>query len=134
MTLLFYLEKLNSSNGLVYILIRAVLVYIYAIFLLRFGKVRFQLYTPFDFVLIIILGAILGRTIYGGVSLIDTFIASFILILLHSLFALLALKHRPYGRLFKGEAIYLIKDNKIVSKNMRLHRITMEDLKEECRL
>jgi uncharacterized membrane protein YcaP (DUF421 family) len=134
MEILDYVKKINSDSAVQYTIIRTIITYVYAIFLLRISKIRFKLDTPFDFVLIIILGAVLGRTIYGGASLLSTMIASFLLIFLHFLFATLSLKHIPYGKLLKGEAKYLIKNNKLLFEEMRTNRITLEDLREECRL
>ncbi|KTD69841.1 hypothetical protein Lsan_0119 [Legionella santicrucis] len=39
---LYYLEQINSSMDISYVLIRTLIIYIYAIFLIRIGNKRFH--------------------------------------------------------------------------------------------
>lgn len=127
------LEKINSDSGIFYILIRTVIIYLFAVLLLRYGSTRFKLRTPFDYVIVIIIGAVLGRTLYGGTSLLATLLASFLLVLLHELFARLAFHFHFFGKIFKGEAYTLIEDNQMLHDAMKKNNITADDLLEVCR-
>lgn len=130
--LIYYFSKINSDQGLDVTIIRTVVTYIYAIFLIRLGNTRFRLDTPIDFIFIIIIGAVLGRTVYGGASLIATIASSFILMLLHKIFAKIAYKNKKIGAILKGRPYQLIKDGKIIWENMQKHSITEDDLLEGC--
>lgn len=127
-----FLYKVNIDNGIIYILIRTAIIYIYAVFLLRFGSSRFRLQTPFDVVVIVILGAILGRTIYGGASLIATILASLLIVFIHEVFAKLAYKYRFFGFIVKGKSKLLIENGKINWNEMKAGNITHDDLLEVC--
>ncbi|AHE65871.1 hypothetical protein Loa_00282 [Legionella oakridgensis ATCC 33761 = DSM 21215] len=84
---LYYLDKINSSMDIMYVLLRTVIIYIYAVFLIRVGNKRFNFETTIDFVLIIIIGAVLSRTINGPSTLMQAISGSTLLIFLHWLFA-----------------------------------------------
>lgn len=127
-----FLYKINIDNGIIYVLIRTSIIYIYAVFLLRFVSSRFRLQTPFDYVVIVILGAVLGRTIYGGASLVATILSSILIIIIHEIFAKLAYKYKLFGFIFKGKPKQLIEDGKINWKEMKASNITEADLLEIC--
>lgn len=126
------LSELNNSSDLWPTIIRTVIVYLYAIFLIRFTK-RFHLETTFDFILMVILGAVLGRTIYAGTDLISTLVATFILILLHKFFAILTFYSKNFGKVIKGEDKILYNDGQFNINAMRKLQITQEDIYEACR-
>lgn len=130
--LITFFEKLNIDPGLVYVLIRTAIIYIFAIILFRFSGNRFRLQAPFDFVVIVILGAVLGRTIYGDVSLVATISASVLIIIIHELFAKLAYHSKFFGFLVKGRAKQLILNGELNRKVMQMSNITEEDLLEVC--
>ncbi|MCE0724040.1 MULTISPECIES: DUF421 domain-containing protein [Legionella] len=130
---LSYLEKINSSMDLSYILIRTFIIYIYAIFLIRTGNKRFHFDTPIDFVLIIIIGAVLSRTINGPSTLIQAMAGSALLIFLHWAFAKLSFKYHTFGKLIKGKPRTLIKDGKIIWAVLEENQISKEDLLEIIR-
>lgn len=133
MHILYYLNKINSDAGLAYTLIRTIVVYIYAIVVLRLGNKRFRYGTPFDFVLIIIVGAVLGRTIYAGTTLVATLGASTLLILLHWVFAVISYHSHRFGALVKGRSQILMRNGSIDWDMMKKNQITKEDLLESCR-
>lgn len=128
-----YLDKINTDQHIVYTVIRTIITYVYAVILIRIGNKRYQLRTPIDYILIVILGAVLGRTIYGGASLLSTLVASFVLVLLHWIFAVICFQSQRMGRIFKGTSVFIIKDNQLNWKTMKKYQITEHDLLEECR-
>ena len=125
---MYYLESINSSDAIVYILIRTIIIYIYAILLVRFGNKRFGIQTPFDFIIVVITGSILGRTIYGGASLIAMISASFVLFFLHYIFAIISFKSSKFGQYIKGKPAVLVQDGNINWDMMRQTQITKDDL------
>jgi uncharacterized membrane protein YcaP (DUF421 family) len=126
------LEKINTDNDLIYILIRTAIIYIYAVILLRFVSSRFRLQTPFDLVVIVILGAVLGRTIYGGASLVATIASSILIVIIHEILAKLAFRYKLFGFIVKGKSRKLIDNGKINWDEMRASNITEDDLLEIC--
>lgn len=132
MTVWNFLLQVDTSSGLLFVIIRCIIVYIYAIALVRLTN-RFHLETTFDFVVIVIIGAVLGRTIYSGTSLISTIVASFVLILLHKLFAILSFHSDFFGRMVKGKSIILFKNGLPDTEQMRKTQVTEADILESCR-
>lgn len=126
-----FLSNLNSSPELAYVLTRTCVIYIYAIFLIRFSA-RYQLQTPIDFVLIFTLGAILGGAIYGA-SLITMFCSSFVLVFVHKLFAFASFHSHFWRNLLKGKYYILYVNGKFHKKTMAKLQIAEDDIMEECR-
>jgi len=114
--------------------VRAVIIFIVAIFVLRFGDQRiFGKSSAFDIVLGIILGSILSRTITGNAPFLETTFVAFLLVGLHYILAVLSFKFTRFGRYVKGRAIELIKEGNLQKNNMRRTNITYNDLCEACR-
>lgn len=128
-----FLNNVNTGNDLIYVLIRTTVVYLYAILALRLGSKRFHNETPFDFTLVIIIGAILGRTIYGGASLIATLCSATLLIGLHWLFAVCSFHSHRFGVWVKGRSQILIQNGELDWKTLKQNQISYEDLLESFR-
>ncbi|GGI93155.1 DUF421 domain-containing protein [Legionella impletisoli] len=109
------------------------IIFMYAIFLLRIANTRIHLKRPFDFVIIILIGSLLSRTINGGASLIPTLCTTFVLIMLHKIFSLLSFHSDSLGNVLKGKSSLLIENGEINWKQMEESKITKEDLLEEVR-
>lgn len=124
------LNQINTANDIEYVLIRTFITYLFAIVLFRWGGSRFRIRTPFDFIVVIIIGAILGRTIYGGSSLINMMAASFLIIALHTIIAKLAFINRTIGFLVKGKSLVLVENGELNWPVLKKHNITKEDLTE----
>lgn len=127
------LEKINNNTDTLYVLIRTIVVYIFAVLSLRYVSTRFKLQTPFDYVFVVILGAVFGGALYGAASLAATLLSGILLILLHELFAKLAFRSKLFGRIVKGKPCMLINKHKFLTDEMRRNNITQEDLLEICR-
>lgn len=128
-----YLDRINSDPALIYALARTLVIYIYAIFLIRIGNKRYNFGTPFDLILLVIIGSVLSRTINGDVKLYPAIIASLLLTCLHWLFALGAFYSHSIGRIIKGESCILIRDGKLNWDNLKRNQISQADLRESCR-
>lgn len=116
-----------------FVLIRTAITYFFAIFLFRIGSKRFRLNSPLDFVVIVIIGAILGRTIYGGSSLFNTLFASLLIMILHEILARLSFISKRVGYIFKGCSRKLIDNGTIDWHRMRIETITEDDIIAICR-
>lgn len=116
------------------ICIRALLVFIYAILLLRFSDKRFfGKHSAFDIVLGFILGSILSRAITGNSPFFGTLLAAFVILLLHKLFGYLACNYSRFGTLIKGKDTILVKDGEMQRENMYSNHISENDMEEALR-
>jgi uncharacterized membrane protein YcaP (DUF421 family) len=116
-------------------MIRASIIYILALIAIRIGKKRLLgRNTAFDVILGIILGSVFGRAINGTAPFLGTLTAGFFLVLMHWLFAAIAVRKHGFGTLVKGEPTVLIEDGDVKWHTLKSHDLTEEDLKESMRL
>jgi uncharacterized membrane protein YcaP (DUF421 family) len=115
--------------------VRAVIVYMGGLAILRFGKNRlFGRSTALDIILGIMLGATLSRSINGGAPLLETLAACVALVILHWGFATLTTYSDRLDRWIKGHQVVLIRDGKIERPNLRKADLSERDLLEALRL
>jgi uncharacterized membrane protein YcaP (DUF421 family) len=119
----------DDSLALWQMCLRAAVVYVLAILIVRIGDKRFiGKHTALDVILGIMLGSVLSRAITGNSPFIPTVAAALALVLLHSLMALLAFYWGHFGTWVKGRNRLLVKDGKILWKAMRASQISEGDL------
>lgn len=88
----------------------------------------------FDIVLMVVLGSVLSRGINGQAAFFPTLGASAVLVLLHHLVAMLALRWGWFSKLLKGAPRTLVRDGRIDRAELKRNKITDEDLDENLRL
>lgn len=110
--------------------IRAVLVYLAAIVLVRMGEKRFMgQYSALDAILGFMMGSVLSGAITGTTPFFETILgASLILVLLHWLFAFLSFHSDRFGDLVKGSKRQLVEDGAIDWDAMQRSHISEDDL------
>lgn len=124
-------DELNTLQ----ISLRTVLVFLYAIVIIRFAAKRFLArLTSLDAILAFILASTLSRAINGSAPFFPTLVASLLLILLHRLFAWLTLYSHHLGNWVKGHEELLVENGRVHDHVMKAHCISREDLLEELRL
>jgi uncharacterized membrane protein YcaP (DUF421 family) len=124
-------DELNTLQ----ICLRAILVFVFAMVLVRFAAKRFLArLTALDAILGFILASTLSRAINGSAPFFPTLAASIILIILHRLFAWLAMYSHKFGNWVKGTEDVLVENGEPHVDLMKKHCITQEDLLEELRL
>jgi uncharacterized membrane protein YcaP (DUF421 family) len=108
---------------------RAILVYLMALVMVRWGEKRFMgKNTAFDVILGVILGSVVSRAITGSSEIVPTLGAGFVLVGLHWAFASLAFRSDRFGTLMKGNTRVLVKNGKIDWDQMRGGNISRDDL------
>jgi uncharacterized membrane protein YcaP (DUF421 family) len=113
---------------------RAVLIYLALIILLRLAKKRFLGdATVFDVVLSIVIGSIGGRIITGNAPLLPGLAAIAVLIAMHWLFSWLALRSSGFAALIKGQPDVIIRNGKADRAAMRAAHMGDDDLEEDLR-
>lgn len=109
--------------------LRALLIYVTAILLVKIGEKRFMgKSTAFDMILGIILGSVLSRAITGNAPFSDVIWAGAFLVGLHWLFSVISYHSDWFGTLIKGSERILVKDGQIQWDNMRKSHISQKDL------
>jgi uncharacterized membrane protein YcaP (DUF421 family) len=114
--------------------LRAVIIFLSALLMLKIGNKRFLgRTTAFDFLLGIIIGSVLSRAITGNAPFFPSIAASFVLIGIHWLFGAIALKSSFFGKLVKGRTRPIIENGKINLKEMKKANLSKGDLEMEMR-
>lgn len=115
--------------------VRGLIITLYAIILFRASATRiFGNHSPLDFIIYIILGAILGEAIVNNIPLLPSMIVSALIVFIHRLLAYLCYKSHDIGKYIKGDKISIVKNGKYIQKNLRCCRITSRDILQALRL
>lgn len=123
-----------SQLSIRHMVVRAVIVYAVSIVLVRIGKKRFMgSHTAFDVLMGIIIGSVLSRAINGSARFSESIAAALALVLLHWLFASLALRFPRFSRFVKGSSRQLVREGAILWDEMRRGGIGREDLMQALR-
>jgi uncharacterized membrane protein YcaP (DUF421 family) len=117
------------------IVFRAIALYVFVVFIMRvIGRRELSSMTPFDLVLLIILGDAIQQgltqddySVTGAVLAIAT-IAS-----LQVLTSYLSFKSRRARKIFEGEPIVLVERGALVDRNLKRERMTPDEVAEEMR-
>jgi len=114
--------------------LRAVVVYVVTVLMVRLGKKRFMgRATAFDVILGIMLGSIVSRAVTGNAPFLPALVASAVLLLMHWLFSATALRWHTFGGAVKGHSQVLVRDGSIDWEAMRTAHMTEHDLWEDLR-
>lgn len=109
--------------------LRAVVVYVAALALVRLADKRFLgKSTAFDVILAVILGSVVSRAITGQSPFVPTLVAAAVLIALHWLLAWIAFRSDRFGTLVKGSPRTLVRDGEIQWDAMRRSHVSRDDL------
>jgi uncharacterized membrane protein YcaP (DUF421 family) len=116
--------------------VRAVLIFVYALLLLRFAISRraFGRYAAQDIVMGVVLGSTLSRALTGNAPFLPTLLAVAVLVLLHSLLAASLSGRLRLDALIAGHPMQLVDNGEIRWDAMRHCGISEHDLMEAIRL
>jgi uncharacterized membrane protein YcaP (DUF421 family) len=117
------------------LVLRAAVVFVFVFVLTRLvGRRELSSLEPFDLILLIVIGDLVQQ----GVTQSDYSVTGALLVI--STFALLtvatsfiAFHFRRLRPMLEGEPIVLVEDGRLIERNMRRERITIEDLEQEAR-
>src|SRR6476469_5243652 len=124
----------SEQLGFGHMAARAAVMYIALIVLVRLGKKRFLgEATAFDYIIVVMIGAIAGRAMTGGAPYFASLLGLFVLIAMHWVFSAAAQRSSWFSHLIKGNATLLIKDGKIDSDALVRSHMSMDDLSEDLR-
>ncbi|MEO5629488.1 MAG: YetF domain-containing protein [Thermomonas sp.] len=116
--------------------LRSIVIYVLVIVLVRLsGKRAVGQFTPFDLVLVILIGNAVQNGINGGDnSLTGAAIMASTLIVLNYLVALLTARHRSFEKIVEGEPVVLARDGQVFKQVLRRELISQHDFDEALRL
>ena len=115
--------------------VRAAVVYVLSLALVRYGKSRFiSQASAIDVLIVLILGSLLSRGITGKASISATLVASAVLVLFHFSLTSLACHSHWFGGLIKGNPRVLVEQGVIDWPQMRRSHLSQNDLLEALRL
>lgn len=113
---------------------RALVIFPYGLLLIRIvGRRVFGKWSALDFVVSIMVGSALARSMTGGAPLGATMAAVTLLMALHWALAHMAARYKPFSLLLEGSPTNLAEGGKLDHQQMRNHNITMADLNEAMR-
>src|ERR671921_869095 len=108
--------------------LRAVVVYVVTVIIVRLGKKRFMGQgTAFDVILGIMLGSIVSRAITGNAPLLPALAAGAVLLAMHSLFSAVAMHWHGFGGLIKGHHRLLVRHGQVDGREMRKAHMSDRD-------
>ena len=120
--------------GIEHLATRSLVVFVVAIALARIADRRFMGRNAcFDFMLGIILGAVLSRGINGQAKFFPTLGAGALLVIFHRITGTLAFHSHLFSKWVKGCECVLVADGRMNEAEMRHNRITFDDLCENLR-
>jgi len=124
----------SHELGILQMSLRAVVVYIGTVLIVRLGKKRFMgRATAFDVILGIMLGSIVSRAVTGNAPLLPALAASAVLIAIHWFFSAIAVHWHAFGRTIKGGSTVVIRDGSVDEHVLRKAHMTEHDLWEDLR-
>lgn len=134
MRMVLGLELESRDLSVIQMGVRAVVVYVITVFMVRLAKKRFMgRATAFDVILGIMIGSIVSRAVTGNAPFLPALTATAALIGMHWLFSGLALHWHGFGSLIKGKPRLLIDKGKVDTKALRAAHMTEHDLLEALR-
>ena len=124
----------GKELGMGQMALRAVVVYVATVLMVRLGKKRFMgQSTAFDVILGIMLGSIVSRAITGNAPFVPALGAAAVLLAMHWLFSALAFSSHSFGKAIKGEPRVLVRDGTVAREDMRQAHMSEGDLWEDLR-
>ncbi len=126
----------NQPGSLTFgqMLVRSFIVYFFGIILVQLHSRFFGLKTGHDRILRITVGSIFANIIIGRAPFLFSIGATLFLVGLNWILTLLSVHSQKLERFFKGTHQELIRNGKIIWKNMRANYITKDELMESIRL
>jgi len=115
--------------------LRGIVVFIATVIMVRLASKRsLSDKTPFDTALMVIIASALARAVNGSAAFFATLGCGFVLVILHRILAAVADYSHGFGILIKGQPSVLVKNGRLLHKNMRMNHVSQHDLEEDMRL
>lgn len=118
------------------LLFKGVIVYVAVVIAMRFmGKRQIGELQPGELVITILLSEVAAMPLQGDdIPVLSSLSLVFLLVVLEMLSSFLSIKSRAYRTIIQGNSVLIIKEGKIIKKNMKMIRYSTDDLIEALRL
>lgn len=114
--------------------LRAIAVFVIALVMIRIsGRRSFGQRSPFDSVVVILLGATLSRAIVGASPFIATVLASLVIVVCHRMLAWFCMRSHAFERLVGGVEREVYSDGAFNEHELRAALMTQSDVRESVR-
>jgi uncharacterized membrane protein YcaP (DUF421 family) len=114
--------------------LRALVLFFVTLVLVRIGGMRaFGRKSSFDTIILVSLGAVISRAIYGASPALAIVAASLVLVVVHRVVAIAASRYPRFERIIKGRSVVLFRDGEADEHTMRRAGISYTDLDEAVR-
>jgi uncharacterized membrane protein YcaP (DUF421 family) len=114
--------------------LRAIAVFVTALVMIRIsGRRSFGQRSPFDSVVVILLGAMLSRAIVGASPFIATVLASLVIVVCHRMLAWVCMRSNAMERLVGGVEREVYSDGAFNERELRAALMTKNDVRESVR-
>jgi uncharacterized membrane protein YcaP (DUF421 family) len=114
--------------------LRSIVVFVIALALIRVsGRRSFGQRSPFDLVVVILLGATLSRAIVGASPFVATVVASFVIVACHRMLAWACMRSRRFERLVGGVEREVFSNGAFNAREMHAALMTRTDIEETVR-
>jgi uncharacterized membrane protein YcaP (DUF421 family) len=118
------------------LVLRAVIIYVLVFIFTRvLGRRELSTLQPFDLILLVVIGDL----VQSGVTQNDLSVTGVILVVctigaLQVLVSYVSFRFRRLRPFLQGEPIVLVENGKIIERNMRRERLSLDDLAEKARM
>jgi len=115
--------------------VRGIVITLFAILLFRTNLSRlYGNHSPLDFIIYIVIGAVLGEAIVNNIALIPSIIVTCLIVGIYRCLAYITYKSHRIGKYIKGDKMPIIKEGKYIEKNLRCCRLTHHDILQSLRV
>src|SRR3954466_2078630 len=119
----------SEQLGFGHMAARAAVMYVALIVLVRFAKKRFLgQATAFDYILVVLIGAVAGRAMTGGAPYFASLFGLFVLVAMHWVFSATSQRSQAFSHFIKGNATTIIMNGKINRDAMARAHMSRDDL------
>jgi uncharacterized membrane protein YcaP (DUF421 family) len=120
--------------GFFHMAVRAFLMYLILIAVVRAAKKRFLGQpTAFDMILVIVLGSVAARALTGGSPYFPSVLALLVIVALHWIFSYVARDSRWFSGLIKGHSTLLVAEGRVQQGPLADAHMSRDDLDEDLR-
>ncbi|RYY46961.1 MAG: DUF421 domain-containing protein [Chitinophagaceae bacterium] len=123
-------DELNSLQ----MSVRGLAIFFIAVIILRIsGRRSFGVGTPLDNAIVILLGAILSRSVTGASPFLPVVVTCLLIASLHRFFSWYKVRHPRFEAMAEGEKILLFENNAFIEVNMSRALVSREDILQTLR-
>ena len=118
------------------IVLRAGAAFLFIFILTRVvGRRELNTLEPFDLILLVVIGDIVQQGVtQNDFSVTGLLLAGSTIALMTVLFSYLNFRVRPLRPILEGEPLILVEDGKVIDRNLKRQRITLEEVLAEARM